>query len=98
MNVSLSAFSLSLRRHANRYLVQDPVNPAPPLDLPRAHAILERACRAVDAIAPATLLESYERRWSTRAAREVGTRYAHSNARTAALTGLDLRTFGYDRA
>lgn len=98
MNVSLSAFSLSLRRHANRYLVQDPVNPAPPLDLPRAHAILERACRAVDAIAPATLLESYERRWSTRAAREVGTRYAHSNARTAALTGLDLRMFGYDRA
>jgi hypothetical protein len=96
MNVSLSALSLSLRRHANRYLVLDPVNPAPPFDFRRSHEILERSCRAVDAVAPETLLERYERRWRHRAAREVATRYAHSNARTAALTGLDLRTFGYD--
>jgi hypothetical protein len=96
MNVSLSALSLSLRRHANRYLVQDPVNPAPPFAFPRSHEILERSCRAVDAIAPETLLEIHERRWRHRAAREVGTRYAGSNARTAALTGLDLREFGYD--
>jgi hypothetical protein len=95
MNVSLSALSLSLRRHANRYLVRDPVNPAPPFDFPRSHEILERACRAVDAIAPEILLERHESRWRHRAAREVGTRHAHSNARTAALTGLDLRTFGY---
>jgi Sulfotransferase family len=95
MNVSLSALSLSLRRHANRYLVQDPVNPAPPFDFPRSHEILERACRAVDAIVPETLLERHDRRWRHRAAREVGTRYANSNARTAELAGLDLRTFGY---
>ena len=96
LNVSLSALSLSLRRHANRYFVQDPVNPAPPFDFPRSHAILERSSRMVDAIAPVTLLERYERRWRHRAAREVGTRFAHSNARTAALTGLDLQMFGYD--
>jgi hypothetical protein len=96
MNVSLSALSLSLRRHANRYVVLDPVNPAPPFDFPRSHEILERSCRAVDAIAPKSLLERHERRWRHRAAREVGNRYSHSNARTAALTGLDLRTFGYD--
>jgi Sulfotransferase family len=96
MNVSLSALSLSLRRHANRYLVLDPVNPAPAFEFPKSHEILERACRAVDAIAPEILLERHESRWRHRAAREVGTRYAHSNARTAALTGLDLRMFGYD--
>jgi len=96
MNVSLSALSLSLRRHANRYVVLDPVNPAPPFDFPRSHEILERSCRAVDAIAPKSLLERHERRWRHRAAREVGNRYSHSNARTAALTGLALRTFGYD--
>ena len=96
MNVSLSALSLSLRRHANRYVVLDPVNPAPPFDFPRSHEILERSCRAVDAIAPKSLLERHERRWRQRAAREVGNRYSHSNARTAALTGLALRTFGYD--
>jgi hypothetical protein len=96
LNVSLSALSLSLRRHANRYLILDPVNPAPPLEFPRSHEILERSCRVVDAIVPEHLLERHERRWRHRAAREVGTRFAHSNARTAALTGLDLRTFGYE--
>ena len=97
VNVSLSAFALALKRHANRYFVLDgPVNPAPPFDFPASNALLERLCRMLDARVAVSLRDRQERRWRLDAAREVGTRYAKSNALTAELTGLDLRAFGYD--
>lgn len=96
VNVSLSAFALGLKRHANRYFVLDgPVNPAPPFDFPASNALLERLCRMLDAKLPIAVLDRQEHRWRLNAAREVGTRYAKSNALTAGLTGLDLRAFGY---
>jgi hypothetical protein len=57
--------------------------------------MLERLCQKVDARVPVPLRDRHERRWRRLAAREVGTRYAKSNALTAELTGLDLRTYGY---
>ncbi len=96
VNVSLSAFALGLKRHANRYFVLDgPVNPAPPFDFQASNALLERICRMLDPKLPVALRDRAERRWRRHAAREVGTRYAESNAVTAGLTGLDLRAFGY---
>ncbi len=96
VNVSLSAFALGLKRHANRYFVLDgPVNPAPPFDFPASNEMLERMCRMLDSTLPLAVHDRLERRWSVNAAREVGTRYAESNAVTAGLTGLDLRAFGY---
>jgi hypothetical protein len=96
LNVSLSAFALALKRHANRYFVLDgPVNPAPPFDFPASNEILERICRVMDSKLPLAVRERHERRWRRQAARVVGTRYAKSNALCAELTGLDLKTFGY---
>jgi hypothetical protein len=95
-NVSLSAFASGLKRHANRYFVLDgPVNPAPPFDFPTSNEMLERICRMLDAKLPVSLHDRQEYRWRRRAALEVGTRYAQSNTITAGLTGLDLRAFGY---
>ncbi len=96
VNVSLSAFALGLKRHANRYFVLDgPVNPAPPLEFPASNEILEQICRMLDSRLPTALHDRQERRWRRHAAREVGARYAQSNAVTAGLTNLDLRKFGY---
>jgi hypothetical protein len=96
VNVSLSAFVLGLKRHANRYFVLDgPVNPAPPLDFPASNAMLEQTCRMLDSKLPLSVRDRTERRWRIHTARVVGTRYAQSNAVTAGLTGLDLRALGY---
>ena len=94
-NVSASALTLSLKRHANRYVVLDSVNPAPPFAVPGSNEILLRTCRRVDTKIPVALRDRYERRWREYAEREVGTRYAESNALTEKLTNLDLRAFGY---
>ena len=97
VNVSLSAFVLGIKRQANRYFVFDgPVNPAPALDFSGANATLERMCRTLDSILPVTVRDRHERRWRRHTTREVGTRYAQSNNLTEQLTGLDLRSFGYD--
>ncbi len=49
----------------------------------------------LDSRLPTALHDRQERRWRRHAAREVGARYAQSNAVTAGLTNLDLRKFGY---
>ncbi len=95
LNLAPSALTLSLKRHANRYVVLDAINPSPPLAFRGSHTILRRICRKVDARVPTALKDRYERRLRRYAEREVGTRYAKSNALTAKLTGLDLRAFGY---
>ena len=93
--VSLSALTLSFKRHANRYVVWDTLNPGAPLAFDESNEHLKRLCNKVDRKLPVALRHLYERRWRRFAEREVGTRYAESNSLTAKLTGLDLRTLGY---
>jgi hypothetical protein len=95
MNVSPSALSLSLKRHANRYVVRDKFNPDPLIALDGSNEVLLRICRKLDARAPMALRDGYERRLRRYAEREVGDRYVESNALTVKLTGIDLQAFGY---
>ena len=95
-NASLSALSLSLKRHANRWVVRSAFNPAPPLAVDESNKDLLRLCDALDARVPDALRSRQERRWRRFAEAEVGgDRYARSNALTVGLTGLDLRALGY---
>ncbi len=94
-NASLSALSLSLKRHANRWVVRSAFNPAPPFALNGTNEALLRLCDAADARVTAALRDPRERRWRRVAEDAIGDRYAQSNALTAGLTGLDLRAFGY---
>lgn len=94
-NVSLSALSLALKRRANRFFVRDGLNPAPFFDVGRANKILSRACRRLDEVVPSDLLKRHDLRWRRFVEREVGDRYAESNAITARMTGIDLGAFGY---
>ncbi len=95
LHVSQSALTLSLKRHANRYIVRDALNPAPPFAVDGSNEALVRLCDRADRRIPAVLRGGHERRWRRLAEREVGTRYAASNALTAKLIGIDLRMFGY---
>lgn len=95
VNTSPSSFALSLKRQANRWIVRDDLNPAPFFALDGSNKTLMRLCRKVDAQVPTALRNGHERRWHRFAEREVGIRYAESNALTAKLTGIDLRAFGY---
>jgi Sulfotransferase domain len=95
MNISPSALSLSLKRHANRYVVRDKFNPDPLVALDGSNNVLMRMCRELDARVPAAVRDGYERRLHRYAEREVGARYEESNALTAKLTGIDLEAFGY---
>jgi hypothetical protein len=94
-NASPSALSLSLKRHANRWVVRSAFNPAPPFALDGTNESLLRLCNAADARVTAALRDPRERRWRRVAEDAIGDRYAQSNALTAGLTGLDLRAFGY---
>lgn len=98
-NASPSALSLSLKRHANRWVVRNAFNPAAPFALDGSNGALLRLCDAADArVVPDALRGRRERGWRRFAEGEVGDRYAQSNSLTAELTGLDLRAFGYDCA
>jgi hypothetical protein len=94
-NVSPSALALSLKRHANRWLVRDAFNPAPPLDLRNGNKTLLRVCHKMDEKIPVALRDRHDRRWRQYAERKVGDRYAKSNALTAELIGISLREYGY---
>lgn len=94
-NVSLSALSLALKRRANRLLVRDALNPAPPFEREGANRRLFKAGRRLDERVPVWLLKAQERRWRQLVEDKVGDRYAGSNALTAKLTGLDLESLGY---
>lgn len=94
-NVSPSALILSLKRHINKLVIRDGLNPAPLLDLNVRNRALSQMLGRIDGKLPVTLREKYEERWRLYAESQTGERYAKSNALTAELTGLDLRKFGY---
>jgi len=95
LNVSPSAFSLALKRQANRWLVRDTVNPAPPFEVENINQRLFKLCKKADKRIPAGLRERSERNLRELAKELVDKRYAESNAITAELTKLDLHSFGY---
>jgi sulfotransferase family protein len=95
-NASPSAFSLGLKRHANRYFVRDALNPSPPLAFDGANELLLRLCRAADARTTREGRDRREQEWRRRAESEIGAHYAESNALTARLIDTDLAALGYD--
>ena len=95
MRPSPSALALSFKRRANRWVVRDDLNPAPPFEMEGANQALLRLCRKVDAKVPARLRAQRERHLRTLVEEVVDRRYVKSNATTAELTGLDLAAFGY---
>lgn len=94
-NVSPSALILSLKRHINKLMVRDGLNPAPLLDLNIKNRTLSQMLGRIDGKLPVTFRERYEERWRLYAKDQIGERYAKSNTLTAKLTGLDLREFSY---
>jgi len=95
VNVSPSAFSLSVKRQANKWLVRSALNPSPVLPLHLPNDSLRMLTSRIDRRLPARLRAGSDERWRRFAEELVGTRYAKSNALTAKLTGIDLWTFGY---
>jgi hypothetical protein len=95
VNASLSALSLTFKRHANRWVVRDPLNPTPPFEIEGANQRLLELCAATDPKIPSSLRKLSERRLQNISRDIVGDRYAESNAATSQLTNLDLRSYGY---
>lgn len=90
-NRALGALTTVIKRHANRWLVRNSLSPAAPLYV-KDH---ERRFERLDQLLPRRLSAPLERRWRRRVDAAVGERYAESNRRTAAMTGLDLAALGY---
>jgi hypothetical protein len=95
-NPSLPAFGVALKRRLNRFLVRDGLNPSAPVSIPRMNGALDRGVAALSRRVPARTLRVWEDRLRDYVASKTAGRYGASNSRTAALTGLDLRSLGYD--
>ena len=97
-NRALSGLAAEIRRRVNPIVLRDRLGGAPLIRLTEAAAIrVLRACDGVaDRVAPGALAERLDRRLADTVRREVGTRYAQSNALTAELTGVELSTYGYE--
>jgi hypothetical protein len=99
VNVSTSALAVAVKRRANRLLVRDGLNPAGWLDGDRVNGGLRRAAERLARATPSSLRDRADRRLTLKVDTIVGgDRYRESNARTAALTGLDLAKWGYPTA
>jgi hypothetical protein len=92
---SPSALSLSFKRQANRWVVRDDLNPAPPFEVEGANRALLKLSHWTDARLPLGLRERHEFRLRALAAELTEGQYAESNATTAELTGIDLSSLGY---
>jgi len=95
VNVSPSAFALSVKRQANKWLVRSALNPSPVLLLHLPNDPLRALTNRIDRKLPTRLRAVSDERWRGFAEVQLGTRYAKSNALTEKLTGLDLKAFGY---
>jgi hypothetical protein len=95
VNTSPSALTLSIKRHANKWLVRSPLNVAPVLPIHLPNEPLKRLTSRADRKLPEALRIAGDRRWRRLAEHHVGDRYAESNTLTTKLTNLELRTFGY---
>lgn len=96
VNVSLSGLSIALKRHLNRFLVRDSVNPGSLINAHRLNVTIEYTFRLFDALLPRYFLSSFDRRLRERIAEVVRDRYRESNNESVLLTDLDLGSYGYD--
>jgi hypothetical protein len=91
-NRGLSALALAGMRRGNRLLGRDELNPAAPLRV----AAWRRLVRRLDDLLLRRATGPAERRLAAIAAAAANGRFAASNARLAARTGLDLAALGYE--
>lgn len=91
-NVGWGGFALETQRRLNRVLLRNRLGPSQPWSVRQA----TRFCSKIDRIAPARWDRKIEDRWKSAIESRVGRTFAKSNARLAAITGYDLRSFGYD--
>ena len=94
-NVSPSALALAIKRHANRFVVRDALNPAPLFERQNANKPLHKMARRIDELTTPRFRQKHEDRWRRYVEARVGARYDNSNAAVGRLTGLDLGSFGY---
>lgn len=95
VNPALSALSASVKRRLNPLLLDEFANLGPMVRLPGLHRPSLRALKALDRQLPPALLKRFEQRLKAQVAERVGERYAASNRRLEAMTGLDLQALGY---
>jgi hypothetical protein len=89
--VSLSALAVATQRRLNRFLFRDDVNPTAPFRWMRLPEFIDR----LDARFLRRLSAGHERRLRERVDRRCAGRFEESNARLAAMTGLDLARWDY---
>ena len=96
VNPSLSAIGIEIKRIFNRVAGQrTPFNTTPLLPLGDPDKRLQKLAFRIDRTLPAAWRQAANRRMAAQIERTVGDFYAESNRRTAELTGLDLKNYGY---
>jgi hypothetical protein len=92
VNASPSALRASIQRRTNRWLLRDDVNPDAPFTSWRFRSLLA----SLDRLLLRRLSGPIDRRDRRRVEAWCRGRFAESNARLAAMTGLELRRYGYE--
>jgi hypothetical protein len=90
-NIGISALAAALQRRTNRYFHRDDVNESAPFAWPRVAG----AWRRLDALFLRRISGPAERRLRREVASLCAGKFEESNARLAAMTGLDLARWGY---
>ena len=90
--LGLSGLSLAILRRLNYVVGRNDVNPAAPV---RGHRRIGNVLARFDGVVPRSISGLPTRLAASRVKKMVGDRYRRSNIGTAELTGLDLRSFGY---
>ncbi|HED53163.1 MAG TPA: hypothetical protein ENJ00_03060 [Phycisphaerales bacterium] len=90
-NVGWGGCTLGLYRCLSRFAVRNPLGPKQPWPVRWS----QRICYKLDAIIPRSMHKKVEARWKATIADRVADRFAPSNARLAAMTGLNLKELGY---
>lgn len=93
---SFSDASLRTLRYLNKVVSEIDRNPAALVISKGAHDRLARALRKVDALIPRSLSDRRRATAASRSKKAVAGKFADSNQRTVALTGLDLAQWGYE--
>jgi hypothetical protein len=98
VNAGRPALLTALQRRLNPFLVRDDLNGHSILALPNGRRILQPLLEAAANAAPRAWNERAASRLRAEIAQRCAGRYAASNARTALLSDLPLRSLGYDLA
>ncbi|MGC8638346.1 MAG: hypothetical protein ACP5XB_00530 [Isosphaeraceae bacterium] len=95
-NVGLGAMTLAVNQWLNRFARKPPLPGFDYFSLPRSYRAKQRICRVLQRIIPQRWHHARDQAIKTYIANRVGGYYQQSNRRLAEMTGLDLRSFGYD--